>query len=110
MSELGDRYKQATQEVLNRYETEKDHLGRCQKWKIAAMEEDRKAGRDSGVLKDFAEEVEKTVTRLESVKSVVATLCKEACKPSKKQREVAAEPIEPASPDTSVHGIDLGWD
>lgn len=111
MSELGERYKQATSEVLRKYETEKDKLGRCQKWKLAAIEADRKAGHDSGLMKQFMEDVETTVNRLEEIKQVVAGLCKEACKPSKKmRRKVAAEPIEPASPDTSVHGIDLGWD
>lgn len=112
MSELGDRYKQATGEVLRKYETEKDSLGRCQKWKLAAIEQDRKAGHDSGLMKQFAEDVETTFNRLESVKQVVADLCKKACEPPKKKQRkvVAAEPIEPASPDTSVHGIDLGWD
>lgn len=111
MSELGERYKQATSEVLRRYDTEKDKLGRSQKWKLVAIEQDRAEGRDSGLMKQFMEDVEATVNRLESVKEVVANLCKEACKPAKKmQRKVAAEPIEPASPDTSVHGIDLGWD
>jgi hypothetical protein len=116
MSELGDRYKQATEQVLREYDTEKDKLGRSQKWKLAAIEQDRTQGHDSGLIKQFTEDVETTVNRLESVKEVVATLCKKACEPpKKKQRKVAVEPIEPASPDspptdTSVHGIDLGWD
>jgi len=111
MSELGERYKQATEQVLRKYGTDKDKLGRCQKWKLAAIETDRKAGHDSGLMKQFMEDVETTVNNLESVKKVVADLCKKACEsPKKKQRKVVAvEPIEPASPDTSVHGIDLGW-
>jgi hypothetical protein len=111
MSELGNRYKQATEQVLHGYDTEKDKLGRSQKWKLSAIEQDRKEGRDSGLMKQFMEDVENTVNRLESVKQVVADLCKKACEPpKKKQQKVAAEPIEPASPDTSKHGIDLGWD
>jgi hypothetical protein len=117
MSELGDKYKRATEQVLHGYDTDKDKLGRSQKWKLTAIEQDKATGRDTGLMKQFIEDVEVAVNRLESVKEVVANLCKEACKPAKKmQRKVAAEPIEPASPnspppaDTSVHGIDLGWD
>ena len=110
MSELGDRYKQATEQVLRKYETETDKLGRSQKWKLAAIETDRKSGHDSGLMKQFMEDVETTVNCLESVKEVVADLCKKACEPPKKQRKVAVEPIEPASPDPSVHGTDLEWD
>jgi hypothetical protein len=102
VSELGDRYKQATEEVLKRYETELDTKGRSQRWKLAAIEEDRKNGRDSGLMKDFAEQVEATVNRLNQVKIVVAALCKQACVPPTHN--------EPAPTDTSVHGIDLGWD
>lgn len=119
VSELGDRYRQATNEVLKQYETEKDGLGRCQKWKLAAIESDRISGNDSGLMKQFMEDVEATVNRLEAAKNVVATLCKEACKSSKKSKPMAVQPAKPAEPihpdlpdttDTSVHGIDLGWD
>jgi len=101
VSELGDRYKQATEEVLKRYETERDSLGRSQQWKLAAIEADRQAGRDSGLMKDFAEQVEITVNRIGQVKTVVAALCKQACVPPTHN--------EPTPADTSVHGIDLDW-
>lgn len=108
MSELGNKYKQATEEVLNRYRTEKDGKGRSQLWKIVAMEEDRLSGNNnSQVLVSFMQEVETLVNELDSVKVVVKQNVK---KVMPKQRTVSAEPIEPASPDTSSHGIDLGWD
>ena len=112
MSETGDRYKVATAMVLKDYATKKDRLNRSQLWKIKAMEDDRAAGRDSGVLKNFAEEVEATVGILERVSPVVTKLCQKACeKPKAKKIAVApATPAEPPPTDPSVHGIDLGWD
>lgn len=112
MSETGDRYKTATAMVLKDYATKKDSLNRSQVWKIKAMEDDRAAGRDSGVLKNFAEEVEATVSILEKVSPVVTKLCQKACEKPKKAKPMAVEPAEPAAPptDPSVHGIDLGWD
>jgi hypothetical protein len=116
MSELGDKYKQATEQVLRKYGTDKDSLGRCQKWKLATIKSDRQSDNHSGLMKQFVEDVEATVNRLESAKQVVADLCSSnssssSSKPSKKQHNVVAvEPIEPISPDTSSYGIDLRWD
>jgi len=58
MSELGERYKQATEQVLHKYDTEMDSLGRSQKWKLDAIKKDRESCRDSSILTVFAEGVE----------------------------------------------------
>lgn len=103
MSELGERYKMAESMVLHRYATEKNEKGHSQAWKIVAINEDRKSGKDSGVMKAFIQDVESTVTLLESAKPIVENLCKEACQPSNKVEVKPAEPVQPesSSPPTS---------
>jgi hypothetical protein len=64
MSELGDKYRLAEQIVLQRYSLENDKDGHSQKWRVTAIEEDRRLGRDSHILQQFAEDVEKTVDQL----------------------------------------------
>lgn len=82
MSELGNIYKKAHQIVLNRYATEKDRQGRSQAWKVAAINEDKKVGKDTGLIKTYVDEVEATVDRLLS----------------EENKLVSAEPISPAKP------------
>ena len=104
MSELSERYKKATELVFHDYETVKDGRGLSQRWKIAAIEEDRKSGRDSSILEAFAKDVESQVNILESMKpqpKIVLT---------KHEVLTWADKIKPSTPpDTSVHGIDLNW-
>ena len=90
--------------VFLNYETVKDGRGLSQRWKIAAIEEDRKSGRDSSILEAFAKDVESQVNILESMKpqpKIVLT---------KHEVLTWADKIKPSTPpDTSVHGIDLNW-
>ena len=90
--------------VFNDYETIKDNRGLSQRWKIFAIEEDRKSGRNSGVLENFVKDVESKVNALE--------LMKPQPKVNSDKHEVLtwADKIKPSTPpDTSVHGIDLNW-
>ena len=105
MSELSERYKKATEMVFHDYETVKDGRGLSQRWKIAAIEEDRKSGRDSSILEAFAKDVESQVNILESMKPQLKVILT--------KHEIFnhwADKIKPSiPPDTSVHGIDLNW-
>jgi hypothetical protein len=105
MSELGERYKKATEMVFHDYETVKDNRGLSQRWKIAAIEEDRKSGNDSSILIAFVKDVESKVNALESMKPQPKFVLA--------KHEIFnhwADKIKPSiPPDTSVHGIDLNW-
>jgi hypothetical protein len=84
MSRLGEIYKQAHEIVLNRYATEKDNLGRSQKWKIELLNEDKKNNRDSGLIQRYINEVEATVDKILSEQHT--------------SEGVSAEPLAPAKP------------
>jgi len=83
VSKLGDLYKKAHQIVLKRYMTEKDEYGRSQVWKVAAINEDKKVSKDTGLIKTYIDEVEATIDKL---------LSEEA------KLEVSVESISPAKP------------
>ena len=92
MSETAERYKLAEELVLTKWTTERDSKGQCQKWKVKAVKDDRANKIDSGVLNIFVEEVEKIVTTLETVPTVLDSNKNSDVSPS---RKVAVEPITP---------------
>ena len=96
MSEMGELYKLSEQIVLQKYTLEKDGQGRSQYWKVAAIEEDRRLNRDTSILQEFVNDVEKTVDRL-TVKTPITHKASTVTH-SQQPHTVAAEPIAPASP------------
>jgi hypothetical protein len=97
MSELGEIYRLSGQIVLQKYSLEKDEHGRSQFWKVAAIEEDRKASRDSRILQKFVKDIEQTVDKLTVKKSTIRKTSMMVSH-SQQPHTVAAEPIAPASP------------
>lgn len=91
-------YKEASELVLKKWETETDDKGRSQLWKVHAVKEDSKAGRDSGIMRIYVEEVERLVDQFETLTAEIKD--KITIKPP--SGPVAAEPIEPASPADST--------
>ena len=112
LSPLAKLYKRAEELVMDQYRTELDGKGRSQAWKADAVKEDRISNRRSGIVDQFISDVESAVDQLQ--KESVALPPKEPCKPVVVQPVVAKHPPIPEPPyippDTSVHGIDNGWD
>ena len=94
---MGELYKLSEQIVLQKYTLEKDGQGRSQYWKVAAIEEDRRLNRDTSILQEFVNDVEKTVDRL-TVKTPITHKASTMVTHSQQPHTVAAEPIAPASP------------
>ena len=97
MSELGELYRLSEQIVLQRYTLEKDAQGRSQFWKVAAIEEDRRLGRDTHILQEFVKDIEATVDKL-TVKKPIIHKSSSMVEHLPQPHTVAAEPISPASP------------
>ena len=95
MSELGELYRLSEQIVLQRYSLEKDEHGRSQHWKVAAIEEDRRLGRDSRILQQFVKDIEATIDKLTVKKPITHTTSSKTV--IHEPHTVAAEPISPAS-------------
>ena len=100
MSELGELYRLSEQIVLQRYSLEKDEHGRSQHWKVAAIEEDRRLNRDTSILQEFINDVEKTVDRL-TVKTPIthkSSSVSTTVNHVSQSHTVADEPLIPAKP------------
>jgi hypothetical protein len=83
MTEAANVYKQATEAVLKRYETDTGDKGQTQGWKVKAIAEDRKSGRlDTSVMTAFVSDVELEVNRILS--QTVAPTVAPTPKPKKK--------------------------
>lgn len=93
MSEMGDRYRKAQEIVLKRYATEPGEKGQSQEWKIKAIEEDRAGNRfNTSIMEIFADDVEREVNRLLSIRPIVQKLSEKTCE------KVSTEPLKPSLP------------
>lgn len=98
MTELAELYQTAENLVIQQYATKPDKDGRSQFWRVKAIMEDRKAGKDSRTLQIFAEDVDAMVTDLLTQKSNIIYSTMNSSAPV-----ASLEPVKPANP----HGKNL---
>ena len=94
---MGEIYHLSEQIILQKYALEKDEQGRSQFWKIAAIEEDRRSGRDTRLLQEFVNDIEVTVDKLTIKKKPVIHTASKMVVHEPQPHTIAAEPIAPAS-------------
>jgi hypothetical protein len=93
MTELAELYQTAENLVIQQYATKPDKGGRSQFWRVKAILEDRKAGRDSRTLQTLAEDVDAMVTDLLTKKSNIIYSSSLSSAPV-----ASFEPVAPARP------------